>query len=195
MSANSFESQEEKAAESCAWFLERVATSWPYVVEVMLHRRMGIRYLDSRCAFGLLVLLLYPLFWERYDLRPFMIFTAVFVFMHCAQRLKSAWMIRQGDVVHSYYDGYPLLLRLCPWVSEATFKRLVEPLIIGLVGIFTLEFDHPLAVFLIAAGVLHYMMNDREERRQRMRAMTMNDAWLDNQMAADRFRGLRGSLN
>lgn len=189
------ESREDKGAESVARFLECVLSSWPYVVEVMLHRRIGIRYLDSRLIGAFAILLLYPLFWERYDLRAYGWFSALFVVAHCVQRLNALYLARKGRMGHSFYDGEPVLLRLFPRVSERGFKRFIEPVLVFFAGIYGIQFDTPVAVFTIIAAVLMHMNNQLSERREHIRAIAMNDAWIESQMASDRFRGLNGSLN
>ena len=94
--------------------------------------------------------------------------------------------------IHSRYCGYPRLMKLCLCLSEITVKRFVEPLLVFLGGVFTLQVNQPLGFYWMIGAACMCGQASQAEAWERMQATNMHDAVLDQQEVAERFRGMRG---
>ncbi|MBX3387268.1 MAG: hypothetical protein KF768_11915 [Phycisphaeraceae bacterium] len=165
-------------------------------VEVFLHRvdSFGERYIGLQSALACLIMLLFPAFCEPGNDPEFMyIYLAWYLFMTLCIRARI--QIRRsagGAQPHSYYTGRPLLMGVLRRTSEHTIKTLVEPVLVFLVGTFVIAFNAPLGAYLMLASagllVTTKLTADHEQRR----SVDMNDAYIDQRNAAERFRSRRG---
>lgn len=99
---------------------------------------------------------------------------------------------RKGPQEHSYYAGYPRLMRLCGCFKETTVKSCVEPILVFVTGAALCPYNEPLGGYLIFAafglfGSVHLAMG-----YERTRALDMHDAMIDQQNVTERFREMRG---
>ncbi len=186
---------EDNSAQNWANALTRTLNAFAYLSEAMIHKNMGLRYVDASAPFALLVLVFYPIFWQEHDLRAYTVFAGLFLLAHIGQRFKAYRRRVNGDVNHSYYAGDPLLWAWFPWMSGRTLRQHVEPFFVLLIGGIVVYFDRPLGVLFMVSAVAMNVTNEQQERRERERVHAMHDALLENQMAADRFRGWYGDGN
>lgn len=184
-----------QAAENWLNVFSRTMNAFAYLTEAMIHKNMGLRYIDASIPFALGILVLYPIFWPENDQRAFLVFSALFVLSHIGQRFSAARRRVMGDRFHSFYTGESLLAGLFPRLSERAVKRHVEPLFVVLLGGIALYFDRPLGTLLMVSAGAMIATNEQQMRRERERVYAMHDALLENQMAADRFRGWYGDGN
>lgn len=186
---------EDHSAQNLANALTRTLNAFAYLLEAIMHKNMGLRYVDACAPFALLILIFYPIFWPGHDLRAYTVFAGLFLIAHIGQRVR-AWRRRiNGDLCHSYYSGEARLGRYFPRMSERTLKRHVEPILMLVVGGVALHFDRPLGTLLTVSAFAMIITNEQQVRRERERVYAMHDAVLENQMAADRFRGWYGNGN
>jgi len=160
-------------------------------VEVFLHRGMGERYLGLQAAAVLLLVPLYSLVWPGYDLRPLMLFLLAYLVMCCLARVSSIAHRLAGEHCHSHYTGWPRGIKPGAKCSELTVKRVVEPAIVMAAGFLLRQVNPPLGTYLMLAGGSLFISVSASETEQRTRALDMNDAVINQEQVADRFRDMR----
>ena len=90
------------------------------------------------------------------------------------------------------YTGYPRLWKLAPRASEITVKKYVEPLVAFAVGVTLCAYSPPLGIYVILGAFALMGTVMLSEETQRQRAIEMNDAVIEQQLVAERFRDMRG---
>ncbi len=172
--------------------LQFVAESWAVSVEVFLRREFGWNYIGAKGAAVLLLIPMFMLLWPEHDLRPLLWFLVAYLAM-CAVARAQAWRRRsRGDANHSFYSGWPLLMGIFRGCSEVTVKQWFEPLLVGTVAFVIGENNVPLAAYLLGAAVCLFMSVFTREQSVRQRAAAMNDAVMEQEIIAERFREMRG---
>lgn len=184
-----FDHQERFGAYSLwsSFISQYLATS----VEVFLHRRFGERYIGLQAAAVLPAMLVYSLFWQGHNTAPLMMFVAAYMVMVAGVRVDIARRRRSGDVEHSYYNGFPEILRLPllrRWLSERAAKRVVEPLLVGGIGVLMLPTSEPLGLYLMIAGCALRVTLKMADAVQKARLINMRDAYFDQMNLAEQFR-------
>ncbi len=163
-------------------------------VEVFLHRSrsFGERYVGMQAAAVIVIVPLYSMFWEGYDLMPLMRFLGAFLLMCFLVRLGGLVRRRRdGQGVHSRYTGYPRLMRLMPRADERRVKGALEPLLVFFAGIFASPTSEPLGGYLILTSVGLAVSVQLSVGYERQRVIDMNDAYLEQRYVAERFREMR----
>jgi len=172
-----------------------VAAALAASVEVFLHksRTFGERFLGIQAAAVLLIVPFYTVFWEGHDVTPLLAFLAAYVFMCLVARIGGALERRRGGPrEHSHYSGYPRVMRFTGRMNERTVKLMIEPMLVLIIGIFTLPASEPLGSYLLLAGFglsLTVNLNAGYEHR---RVLDMHDAAIDQKDIVDQFRDMRG---
>jgi hypothetical protein len=180
------------ATMNAAGFLARTcATS----VEVMLHKRLGDRYLGLNAAAVLLLIPMYSLFWPGYDLRPLMWFLLVYLAAVVIARLDILTRNRNGTRIHRFYSGFPRCMSSRSKISELHCKRYVEPLLTALagLGLYHLQGERPLGVYLMIAAACLFISVTISEIQFEQRAAAMNDQVIEQEYVAERFREMQGN--
>lgn len=165
---------------------------WALSVEVFLRRDFGSRYIGAYGALVPIIILLQAMMWERQDLTPLFLFCGLFLLFCGAARLDALWRARRGEMNHTYYSGSPILKKFLPCCSEATVKKFVEPLFVFGVGMLLGDWNPPLGVYMCFASACLLVRVHHAEMCLRRRAAEMNDAVLEQEDVAQRFRDLRG---
>ena len=122
-----------------------VFRAWATSIEVFLHRGFGERYVGAQGAAVLLLVPVYCLCCEGYDLGPMMYFLVAYLAMCIVARLGVVARRRRGEYGHSQYTGRPLIMWLLPGWDEVKVKANAEPLLIIVIGFFTLPCPLPSA--------------------------------------------------
>jgi hypothetical protein len=161
-------------------------------MEVFLHRGFGERYLGPRAAAVFILIPLYSLGWQGYDLQPLFLFLGAYLLMCFVARAGIAERVRRGEQCHSFYTGWPRFLGPKAKISEIAMKRFWEPGITGLLGLAVRDFNAPLGTYLIFGAISMACSVGASEAIERQRALDMNDAVIDQQQTAERFREMRG---
>jgi hypothetical protein len=171
-----------------------VSRALAVTVEVFLHRSstFGARYLGLQAAIGMILVFFFPVFWPQHDATPLLYFLAAFVAMCAAARIATVRRRFRGEhEPHSYYSGAPRLLRQSSRMSECSFKGVVEPAIVWLVGLMVMDWSEPLGSYLVCAGVALMISVGAAVLHERVRALDMNDALIEQKQVSDRWRGMR----
>jgi hypothetical protein len=173
-------------------WLQFAVESWAISVEVFLRREFGWNYIGAKGALVLLLIPVFLMFWQGHDPRPLLWFLVAYLVM-CAVARAQAWRRRsRGDGNHSYYSGWPRLMKTFRGCSEVTVKQWIEPLFVGIVAALIGNHNVPLAAYLLGAAVCLLMSVFSKEESMRRRVMAMNDAVNEQEIIAERFRDLRG---
>jgi hypothetical protein len=163
-----------------------VVRVWATSIEVFIRRGMGRRYLGLHAAAVLLLVPLYCLFWELYDVRPMVWFLEAYVGMLLVSRISR---LRRGkEDCHSYYDGFPRMLKSEHWECEVRFKRINEPLLVGCLGAGIVVVSQPLGWYVIIGAIALAIQSEVWEQWEAARAMDIHDAMLEQSFLAKRLR-------
>lgn len=172
-----------------------VARSMAVSVEVFLHRTesFGERYLSLQAGAALLAIFFWPAFCEPWhDPEPMLMFLLVYVAMCAAVRARLAIRRKRNlPQPHSRYTGTPRLMRFTGRMDEVKVKCMVEPLFTFAVGGVAMSVSPPLGGYLMFAALGLLISNNLAEGYGRERARNMNDAYLEQRRAVERFRDLR----
>lgn len=170
-----------------------IARSFAATVEVFLHRSdsFGERYAGMQVAVGLLLIFLFPVFWEGHSPAGILLFLPAYLIMLCNVRLRSWIRLRRGGSrPHSTYSGAPYLMRFTR-MDEERLKCSVEPMLVMLTGVLVTAIDPPLGSYLIVAGLALGASNGMALQGERRRAIELNDSYLEQRGVVERFRGMR----
>lgn len=175
--------------------LHFVCRSLAASVEVFLHksRSFGERYLGLQAAAAVLVIFFSTAFWRGENVAPVLLFLLAYLIACGMARFGVLARIKAGGAqIHTYYTGMPRIMRWTGSMGEETVKRIVEPMLVFLVGALVLQGNVPLGTYLmLAAGGLFASVN-LAAGFDRTRALDMHDAYLDQCNAAERFRQMHG---
>lgn len=171
---------------AAVFVMRTLATS----IEVFIRGGFGARYLGLNAAAVLVVVPLFFMFKRVTDFREIGFYLACFVVLCCLHRHGIKLRLSRGDVWHSYYDGEPLLHRFVPFLkcSEVTFKRWVEPLLVGGFGLLWAESNEPIGTYLLLCGLSMAYLAHACIVREQNQLHDLNDAVIDQQILAERFR-------
>ncbi len=162
-------------------------------VEVFLHRRFGLRYLSQYGCLGAFVMMLYWFCWPDAESGPFM----AYLFLYLANWLFITFTTRvrfwRGDNEHTLYSGYPIVLRRGREHREYKVKQFFEPLLVGAVGFYVLQWNRPLGIYWIGAGVCLFISSAWERSWLNWQALALHDATLEQQQSFRRFKEIHGT--
>jgi hypothetical protein len=179
-------------AKTAAGFAIFMAKIFSLPVELLLHGDVGERYIGFCGGFSFLLLLFFPVFFPHSSAGPVYALLAAFVIRCLIHRGVSLWRWWRGTRVgHSRRPGTPHLQRLLPHWQEGRVRRL-EPGIVLLLGLALFWLTKPLGVYLIFAGIGLIVCLALSQILLLNRARDMNDAALEQQYSAERFRELQG---
>ncbi|MCK6486426.1 MAG: hypothetical protein HUU22_11045 [Phycisphaerae bacterium] len=167
-------------------------------VEVFLRRSrtFGERYMGVQAALVILLVPIYCAWWGGYDVRPLFYFLAAYLFMCLVIRIGGILERRRGGAPqHSRYNGFPRLCRLFPRVREVTVKSIIEPAVVFLVGVFMMPVSEPLGSYLMLASSGLLLSVNLLVGYERMRAMDMQDAAIEQRDLAESLRNGRDRWN
>jgi hypothetical protein len=175
-----------KDAERTANVLMFVVQAWATSVEVFIRRDMGRRYLGWNAVAVLVLVPIYCIYWERYDLSPMFWFLGAYMLMCAVNRTSN---LRHGDRArHSYYNGYPRMVRANAVIDEVRFKRFSEPFVVGMLGASLTQFNQPLGWYFIFGAICLCIQAMVWNQLEEVKVMDLNDSLLEQSYLAERFR-------
>ena len=163
-------------------------------VEVFLHqgKSFGERYLGPQSVVAAAIMFCFPIFWPDRDPEPLLWFLATYLFLLlCAKGKVAKRRARGKPMEHSYYTGRPRLLRLTRGRGEVRIKTTLEPALVLITGMVATGINEPLGAYLMLAGVGLGLTVTASAHQDRMRALDMHDALLDQRRITELWR--RGS--
>lgn len=164
-------------------------------VEVFLHRvdSFGERYMGLQAGAAFLLIFFFPIFCEGHDPTALLYFLGAYFFMCICVKARIQKRRRLGgSQPHSYYSGYPLLLRSRGARHELRVKAILEPLLVWMAGAAFMTFSVPLGSYLLIAGVGLAISVNASIAAERKRALDLHDAFMEQRGIAERFREFRG---
>jgi len=160
-------------------------------IEVFLRVRFGSRYFGVPSAIAILALPLWMMFFPYEDPRPLLVFWGLYILMQLRARIECLRMVSHGEYVHSRYNGAPRLRSFCRRTPERTIKVCHETVFVCLAGLLMMPASQALGSYLVAAGIASGLLGSTIEAVDRARAIELNDAWIEQQTTADRFRAMQ----
>jgi len=161
-------------------------------IELLLHdlRTFGVRYIGPRAMAAVLVMFLFAGFHPDENCTPLSILMVTTIGLSVVGQIIAIIRRWRGVAVHSRYGGRPYVAKLVP-CSEVTIKRL-EPLLAFGAGWAIHVFNHPLGSFVVAAAICVAIRVCIDRIGSGERALNMNDAMIEQTMALESLRNLRG---
>lgn len=160
-------------------------------LEACLRREFGQKYFGIEALASLGLLPLWMAFWPGMSADGLICFWVYVLFMLARARAESLRMLRHGANVHTRYSGWPRLSRWFPRMSEAALKAKYEPAFCFLAGILLFCVTEPLGSFVLVATVGLVLTQSTIEAVERARVMELNDAMIEQQSLAGRFREMQ----
>ncbi len=178
-------------AKAAANFLLLAAQSMAAPLEPFLRHHFGSRYFGIPSMLGLFIIPLWMVLWPGEDPRPIMGFWMLFILVQLIARIECVTTAARGRLIHTRYNGRPRLASVFRKTPERTLKSTHEPWLAIVAGALALTFSPPLGSYLIAAGVCLAVCSSVGEAVERARALQLHDAWIEQQVLAERFREMQ----
>ena len=180
---------ESSAAEGV---LLLILNAWAFSLEAFLHRDFGERYVGAQGAAVIALIPVYCAFWEGYNLTPMLLLLPAYLVMCIAARVEIIRRRRRGgDLGHSYYSGWPRIMRFCPGKDMTQVKAKIEPLIVVLLGVAFCTCYPPLGVYLMVGALCMGAKTNGETVADRGLDLDLNDLVIEQEVRAERFRANR----
>lgn len=183
--------EDAKRALSLLAFVSQVLA---HPVEVFLRTRFGSQYFGLAALVAFITLPMWSMFFPAESPVAIWALWAAYVVLLLRARMEATRMRVQGERIHSRYNGQSRLAGLLNSMSEARIKAVAEPIAVILTALAVMEGSAAVGSYLIVAGVAlgfnHYLYDAVE----RAKARELNDAFIEQQQLAERFRGMQGDL-
>lgn len=167
------------------------ARSFAVSIEVFLRRGFGERYIGMQAAIAVPIIFFFSVFFPHDDPRPMFWFLGAYLLMCVRARIEGIRRRMRGEPrPHSYYNGWPWLSRAAPKFTETQVKLRTEPLLVLAVGYIASLMNRPLGVYIMVSAAALLLTAILTEQYERVRAMDMNDAVIEQRQLAERFREL-----
>ncbi len=164
-----------------------VIRAWAISIEVFLRGTFGLRALGLPALFVLFLVPIFSMFWPIDDLDWTLGFLGWYLLRCITIRLRHFFGRDNGQ--HSYYSGYPLLLRDKWWRFEITYKRIVEPLIVFATGMYFHDmYRASFGAYLMIGAFCMFMSAHLGQNFDRAHALNMRDALLEQQSLASHYQ-------
>lgn len=161
-------------------------------LEVCLRRHFGRSYFGFQAVFCLTVVPLWIGFWPGHSAAYLVGFWWLLVVMFVRARIESVRAFAKGHIWHSRYSGWPRLARIFRKMPEQKIKGLCEPGFGLLAGGLISQLNEPLGNLLIVSAFALFIVQGTLESTEQARATEMNDARIDTEQLAERFRKMSG---
>lgn len=119
---------------------------------------------------------------------PMLVFFACWILAVICQRIKQVINWQRGTVIHSRYNGYPIVSkRLFPRMSELNARGVDAFICFGVGGLLT-QFDKPLGWFVMAGFVSILFTEAMMVEATRRRLQQMRDAEIEQRTLAELYK-------
>ena len=160
--------------------------------EVIWRRGFGREYLGIQAALALPAMFVWAALWPQDDPRPLFGFLLIYVVRCFAERVRSLRRQARGEPCHSRYNGAPSLQRFFPKWDETRIKQRIEPWATMALGGLLMQWTPPLGSFLLVSWLGLMASQTSDVASERRRAQDMYDAYVEQQIAIEEFRRMRG---
>jgi len=168
-----------------------VARMFASPLEACLRTEFGPKYFGFAALAALALMPLWMAFWPDKSSTPLTGFWIYVLLMFARARAESGRMLRDGTNVHSRSNGISRLSRWFPRMAEAKVKAKVEPGFCFIMGILLMYLSEPLGSFVLIATVGLVLAQSTIDSVERARVMELNDALIEQQSIAERFREMQ----
>mgnify|MGYP003628288186 CR=1 FL=1 len=170
-----------------------VVQTWATSIEVFIRGGFGARYLGLQAAAVLVLAPLWCMFKQVQNVDELGLWLFYYLMACFCHRQGIRAREKRGEVWHSYYNGFPVLMKFLPWMkcSEVTFKRTMEPLLIIGLGCLLIPNDEPLGLYIVIGGICMAFLANAWSVQNQTRLYDLNDAVIDQQGLAEDFRNRR----
>ncbi len=182
-------------AKKGAGFMVLAAQVLASPIEVFLRTRFGSRYFGVPSAIAILALPMWMLFWPGEDPQPLLIFWGLYILMQLRARVEGMRMVARSEHVHSRYNGRPRLARIFRKMPEQKVKVVAETVVVFVIGALMTSISEPLGTYLMVAAFASGLLNSTIDAVERARTVELNDAWIEQQSLAERFREMQHGRN
>lgn len=160
-------------------------------LEAISRREFGAKYFGFPAVAALMLLPLWPALWPEGSMEGVNFFATIFMLMLILIRAESARAAKKGDTRHTRYNGWPRLAAIFRNWPETKIKGTVEPAIWLIAGAVIFQGDQALGSFLMVGALALFMLQSTIETVERAKVEELNDALIEQQGTAERFRALR----
>jgi hypothetical protein len=168
--------------------------------EVFLHKQFGRRYIGAEAFIAIFQIMLFALMFSFYaentpyrghprlNPAPLVLFCGLYIFMLLLARSAMRRRERRGEIEHSRYNGWPILLSPRLGKYERFFKIVIEPGAVLFLAMSLLHVNFPLAFYLMFNAGCMFWSNIVNVRFERHRAMDMRDKMMEQRATAGLLR-------
>lgn len=160
-------------------------------LEVCLRRGFGPKYFGFQAVGTLLLFPLWTMFWPTDNPTGLYGFWAIMMFFFARAKAESTRMVAKGDIVHTRYNGTSRLSRYFKRLPEPKVKGVCEPAFGLVAGAIVMQFDRPLGSLIVASAVAMFLVQATIEGVEQARVSELNDALIEQQSIAERFREMQ----
>jgi len=157
-------------------------------LEVCLRRGFGPKYFGFQAVGTLLLFPLWTMFWPTEDPTGLYGFWAIMMFFFARAKAESTRMVAKGDIVHTRYNGTSRLSRFFKRLPEAKVKGVCEPAFGLFTGAILMQLDKPLGSLIAVSAIAMFLVQATIEGVEQARVSELNDALIEQQSIAERFR-------
>ncbi|MFO0858347.1 MAG: hypothetical protein U0640_13445 [Phycisphaerales bacterium] len=183
--------EDAKSAFSLLAFASQVIA---HPVEVFLRTGFGSQYFGIASLVAFFAVPMWMVFFPTESPVGIWCFWLLYIAMQVRARIETARLKSKGEVIHSRYNGWPRLAKAFKSLPESRVKAAIEPLAVFLCALAVMQGSVPLASYLIAAAFALAFNNALIDAVERARIRELNDAMIEQQQTAERFRAMRGEL-
>lgn len=180
--------QQAQTAANILMFIARVLAT---PLEVCLRRGFGTKYFGFQALGALVAVGLWASMWQGADSHPVIWFWWFMVIMFVRAKRESARMTADGGTIHTRYNGWPRLASIFKRMPEAKVKAVAEPGVSLIAGVVLLSLSEPLGSLLIVCAIALGVVQSTIEAAEHARASELNDALIEQQGLAERFREMQ----
>lgn len=160
-------------------------------LEVCFRRGFGPKYFGLQAVGTLLLFPLWTVFWPTQNPAALYGFWAIVMFCFARARTQSTRMVAKGDIVHTRYNGTSRLTRFFKRLPEAKVKGTCEPACGLVAGALLMQLDKPLGSIIVVSAVAMFLVQATIEGVEQARVSDLNDALIEQQSIAERFREMQ----
>lgn len=160
-------------------------------LEIGLRNGFGPRYFGFQALVAVIVVPLWMALWPGHSPALLNGFWILMLLMFLRARIQSMRMVAKGDIVHTRFNGTPILGRYFKRMSEAKIKAMCEPGFGLLAGGLISQVDKPLGSLLIASAFALFIVQATMQSAEHARASELNDALIEQQSLSERFRAMQ----
>lgn len=190
MSANHLPTWQQRSLTTANVFVF-VARMFAAPLEAILRRRFGYRYFGMQALMAVVLMPFWMIAWPGHSRIGLMLFWWLTIVRFIRIRIESMRLLRNGVAIHTRYNGWPKLASVFKRSTESAIKAKWEPLFCFILGWVLMSVSEPLGSLVLVSTVALVLVHSTIDAVETARVMELNDAWIEQQRIAERFREVR----